>query len=235
MKPKKAKSGITIRPFWPAVLVCAGLPVILFYTGCSPQIIAVLGTPTNAEKEDAAEYNLSKNKDKKILVLVDQPASFSAYANLRFYMTDIIGKMLREKAKIKPAQIIDYKLLADLRANTPDFYTLSPTQVGRRLDADLVLAVTIVDCMIRDMSEGGYVTGSLDAQASLFSVSSGEKLWPTTEQSKLIGVGFESERRGRDAAVIRLSAAAAHCITRYLYNCPKTGFQISDERTASGW
>jgi hypothetical protein len=236
VKPKKAKYSVTIRSFWPAILVCAGLPLVMFYAGCSPQIIAVLGTPTSSEQvEGSAEYDLSKNKTQKILVLVDQPASFSDYANLRFYLTDIICKMLHEKAKMKPAQLVDYTLLADLRANTPDFYTLSPTQVGRQLDADLVLAVTIVDCKIRDMSEGGYVSGSLDAQASLYSVSSGAKLWPTTEQSKLVGVGFESERRGRDAAVVRLSAAAAHCITRYLYNCPKTGFQISDERTASGW
>jgi hypothetical protein len=225
-----------IRSFWSAILVCAGLPVILFYAGCAPQILAVLGTPTSSEQvEGSAEYDLSKNKTQKILVLVDQPASLSAYANLRFYLTDTIDKMLQEKAKMRPAQIIDYKLLADLRANTPDFYTLLPTQIGLELDADLVLVVTIVDCKISGMSESGYVSGSLDAQASLYNVSSGEKLWPTTEQSKLIGVGFESERRGWDAAMVRLSVAAAHCVTRYLYNCPKAGFKISDERSASGW
>jgi hypothetical protein len=235
VKPKKEKSGI-IRSFWQALLVCAGLPVVLFYAGCSPGIIGVIGTPTSSEEvEGSAEYDLSKNKTQKILIFVDQPASFSAYANLRFYLTDTIDKMLQEKARMKPAQIIDYKLLADLRANTPDFYTLLPTQVGRQLDANLVLVVTIVDCKISNISEGGYVSGSLDAQASLYSVSSGEKLWPTTEQSRLIGVGFESERRGRDAAMVRLSVAAAHCVTRYLYNCPKAGFKISDERTASGW
>jgi len=236
VKPKKAKSGITIRLFWPAVLVCAGLPVVLFCAGCSPGIIGVIGTPTSSEQaEGSAEFDLSKNKDQKILIFIDQPSYLSSYANLRFFLTDTIARTLQEKTKMNPSLFIDYKTLADLRANTPDFYTLSPTEVGRKLGADIVLAVTIVDCKISNIPESGYVAGSLDAQAVLYSVSSGEKLWPTTEQSKLVGVGFESERRGRDAAVVRLAVAAAHCVTRYLYNCPKAGFKISDERTVSAW
>ncbi|MGB7582136.1 MAG: hypothetical protein WBL85_06790 [Sedimentisphaerales bacterium] len=238
MKPKKAKSGITICSFWPAVLFCAGLPLVLFYAGCDAVgLVSVISTPTSAEAGASAEYDLSKDKDQKILVFVDQPAYLSAYPNLRFYITDMITKILQDKdrARISPSLFIDYHSLADLRAATPDFYTLSPTQVGEKLGADLVLVVTVTDCKIRDIPEGGYVAGSLDAYASLYRVSSGEKLWPTTENSRLVQVGFESERRGRDAAVVRLAAAASHCVTRYLYNCPKTGFKISDERTASGW
>jgi hypothetical protein len=234
VKPKKAKSGITIRSFWPAILVCAGLPVVLFYAGCSPGIIGVIGTPTPSEMKSSAQYNLTKDIDQKILVLVDQPASFSEYASLRFYLTDMIIKMLQVKAKIKPSLFIDYQTLADLRADAPDLYTLSPVQVGSKLGADLVLAVTITNCRITNMAEAGY-NGSLDASAALYKVATGEKLWPTMEQSQLVQVGCESERRGQDAACVRLAAAAAHCITRYLYDCPKAGFKISDERTVSGW
>lgn len=235
MKPKKAKSGIAICSFWPVVLFCAGLPLALFYAGCNPAIVGVIGTPTSSEAGASAEYDLSKDKDQKILVFVDQPTYLSAYPNLRFYITDVIGKLLQEKAKIKQSLFINYQSLDDLRAATPDFYTLSPTQIGEKLGADLVLVVTVTDCKVRDLPEGGYVTGSLDAYAMLYRVSSGEKLWPTTENSRLVQVGFESERRGRDAAVVRLAAAASHCVTRYLYNCPKAGFKVSDERTASGW
>jgi hypothetical protein len=237
VKPKKAKSGIAICSFWPAVLFCAGLPMALFYAGCNPAIIGVIGTPTSSEAGASAEYDLSKDKDRKILVFVDQPTYLSAYPNLRFYITDMTTKLLqdKDKGKISPSLFINYQSLDDLRAATLDFYTLSPTQIGEKLGADLVLVVTVTDCKVRDLSEGGYVTGSLDAHAALYNVSSGEKLWPTTENSRLVQVGFESERRGRDAAVARLAFAASHCVTRYLYNCPKTGFKISDERTASGW
>lgn len=239
MKPITSKVGVTICSFWPVILVYACLPLLLFYAGCPIiDLVAIVSSPTSAEQvEGSAEYDLSKNKDQKILVFVDQPAYLSAYPNLRFFLTDMITKTLqsKDKARISPALFINYQSLADLRANTPDFYTLPPTQVAGKLGADLVLVVTITDCKVRDISEGGHVAGTLDAYAALYNVSSGEKLWPTTEQSKLVGVGFESERRGRDAAIVRLAAAASHCVTRYLYNCPKAGFKISDERTASGW
>jgi hypothetical protein len=214
------------------------LPAIIFYAGCVPQIIGVLATPTSSERASgSAEYDLSEDKDQKILVFVDQPTYLSAYANLRFYLTDMINKMLQSKDKvnIKPSLIIDYKELADLRANTTDFYMLTPLQVANKLGADLVLVATVTDCKTRETSEASYISGSLEVHAALYKVSSGERLWPTTEQSRLVQVGFESERRGRDAAVVRLAAAAAHCVTRYLYDCPKANFKISDEQTTAGW
>jgi hypothetical protein len=209
--------------------------MVLFYAGCAPQLLAVIGTPTSSEAGNSAEYDLSTDKDQKILVFVDQPAYLSDYPNLRFYLTDVINNMLEEKAKIKKPLFIEYRALADFRVNTPDFAMLSPAQVGEKLGANLVLSVTVTDCKVSSIPQDNFVSGSLDARAALYSVSSGEKLWPTTEQSRLVQVGFESERRGRDAALVRLAAAASHCITRYLYNCPKANLKISDERTASGW
>jgi hypothetical protein len=238
VKPKKAKSGITIRSFWPAILFYAGLPLVLFYAGCDAAgIVSVIGTPTSSETGIPAEYDLSKDKNQKILVFVDQPTYLSDYPNLRFYITDMTTKILQDKdrAGVSPSLFINYQALADLRAATPDFYTLSPAQIGEKLGAGLVLAVTVADCKVRDIPEGAYVSGSLEVHAALYNVSSGEKLWPTAENSHFIQVGFESERRGRDAAVVRLAVAASHCVTRYLYNCPKSGFKISDERTAAGW
>jgi hypothetical protein len=237
VKPKKAKSGITIRSFWPAILFCAGLPLVLFYAGCNPAILGVIATPTSSEASASAEYDLSKNKNQKILILVDQPAYLRDYPNLRFSLTDITTKILqdKDKAKIPSSLFINYQALADLRANEPEFSALSPAQIGEKLGADVVLDIAVTDCKVRDISEAGYVSGSLDAHAAIYMVSSGEKLWPTTEHSRLVQVGFESERRGRDAAVVRLAAAASRCITRYLYNCSKADFKISDERTATGW
>ena len=118
MKPKKAKSGITICSFWPAVLFCAGLPLLLFYAGCDAVgIVSVISTPTSAEAGNSAEYNLSKDKDQKILVFVDQPAYLSAYPNLRFYITDYITKILqdKDKARMSPSLFISYQSLSDFR------------------------------------------------------------------------------------------------------------------------
>jgi hypothetical protein len=38
-----------------------------------------------------------------------------------------------------------------------------------------------------------------------------------------------------EIAVERLTAASAHCLVRYLYDCPKNEFKIADERGTIGW
>ena len=234
MKFRQLKIVVSIR-LLAAVLVCAGLSTLCLQAGCSPGMIAVLGTPTSAESKIPAEYDLAQQKDRKILVLVDQPSYLSAHANLRFFLTDTVNKMLQQWAKIQPEFLVDYDTLADFRSSTPDFSLLSPEKVGSALGADLVLLIVINDCRLPAMDETRYVSGFLNAQAQIVKNSTGEKLWPALEQARAIKVGFESERRGPDAAAVRLAVAAAHCVTRYLYNCPKNKFRISDEITDVGW
>ena len=234
MESKQLKNGVTLHLLWLVFMACACLGVLLFEAGCFIPAISVMGTPTKSEARGSAEYDLLANKGQKILVLVDQPAYLKAPPNLRYFLTDSINKLLQSKAKIPAEVFIDYDNLSDYRANASDFSLLAPQQVGAALGADMVLVVDISDYRIQELSEAGLYSGILDARAYLVGVAAGDKLWPAMEQSRLIQVGFESERRGRDAAVVRL-AAAAHCVTRSLYNCPKTQFKIADERTTAGW
>lgn len=199
---------------------------------------ALIGTPTSDETKTPAEYNLTPQKGQKgqkILVFVDVPFYFNAHPNLRFFLTDTINKMLQQKAKIAPALLIDYDTLAEFRSNTPDFSLLSPERVGSALGADLVLFVVVSDYKLSGMGDTGYLNVSLDVQASLIKVSTGEKVWPPVEPAKIVRVGFEAERHGDDVAAVRLAAATAHCVTRYLYDCPKNQFKISEEKTDIGW
>jgi hypothetical protein len=236
MKPRQQKIVITTRIVWLVLLACAGLLVLCFQAGCQfVGMAAVLGSPTESEIKSYAEYNLAQHKGQKVLVLVDQSAHLNAHPNFRYLITDTINRMLQKRDKIKPSLLIDYDKLAEFHSSTSDFSLLSPEQVGSALGADLVLLVIISDYQIHEVAEAGYYSGSLDAQASLFKVATGEKLWPTLEQVKIVQVGFEAERKGPDAAAVRLAVAAGHCITRYLYDCPKNQFKISDERTATGW
>ena len=234
MKLRQLKIFIALR-FLALVSVCAAMPLLCLLAGCSPGMIAVLGTPTSAETKITPEYDLAQQKDKKILVLVDQPSYLSAHPNLRYFITDTVNKLFQQRAKIDPQLLIDYDKLADFRSNTLDFSLLGPEKVGSALGADFVLLIVVNDCHIARVGETGYFSGSLDAYAQLINSGTGEKLWPTLEQAKMVKVGFESERRGPDAAAVRLAVAAAHCVTRYLYNCPKNQFRISDEAGRVGW
>lgn len=208
------------------------LAAVLFYSGCG--IVGLLGTQSQYEKKIPAEYDLATQKDKQILVLVEQPSWLSIEVNLRYYLTEAIRENLALKVKVPPEYIISYNELSEFRSNRSDFSLLSPVEVGEALGADIVLLVIIEDYQLNEMAETGYYGGFLGAQAILFETASGAKLWPEYTEGKSIRVGFEAEKE-QEAAVDRLVSACAYCITRYFYNCPKYKFKIFDEGNQAGW
>ena len=115
------------------------------------------------------------------------------------------------------------------------FSLLSSVEVGEALDADLVLLVVVEDYQLGELPEAGYYRAILNARAVLLDVATGEKLWPKSAKNKSIQVGFEVEQRGKGVAAKRLTAACAHCIVRYLYDCPKNKFKIFDDRSNIAW
>lgn len=209
------------------------LAVVLFYNGCG--IVGLVGTPSRNERKITAEYDLTKQRNRKILVLVEQPGWLNAQVNLRFYLTEAMRENLIAKVKVPRKYIVSYSELSEFRSNEGDYSLLSPVAVGRALGADIVLLVTIQDYQLSEMAETGYYSGFLSAQALLLETATGEKLWPELAKSKSIRVGFEVEQKGRGAAIGRLAAACAHCTTRYFYNCPKGRFKIFEDRSHLGW
>lgn len=209
------------------------LAAVLFHGGCG--FIAHVGTPSEHEKKIAAEYDLTEHIDQKILVLVDQPIWLSAQVNLRYYLTEAISKGLIENVELAPEQLIDYNELSEFRSDRSDFSLLWPAEVGRALEADMVLLVEIGGYELNEMGGVEYYEGFLSARSSLFETATGERLWPESEKSRSIKVGFEIEPHGREAATARLTRALAHCLVRYLYNCPKNRFKNSDDRSSVGW
>jgi len=209
------------------------LAAALFQGGCG--IIGVMGTPSPSEEKFPAEYNLAGQKDKRILVLVEQPAWLSTEVSMRYYLTKAIRERIVMKMEIPPEQLITYNELAEFRSAQSDFLQLSPVQIGAALKADMVLLVEIENCELYEMADTGYYKGSLSARATLFDTAASEKLWPTSAKGKGIRVGFEVESKGKDIASVRLATAAAKCIVRYLYDCLKAEFKTSDETENIGW
>jgi hypothetical protein len=210
------------------------LAAVFFYNGCG--IVGLLGTPSQYEKKIPAEYDLAKQKGRKVLVLVEQPGWLSAQANLRYYLTEAIRENLiaKAKAKIPPKYILSYNELSEFRSNKGDFSSLSPAAVGKALGADIVLLVMIEDYQLSEVAETDYFSGALSAQTALFETANGGKVWPEYAESKSIKVSFEAEH-GQETADKRLASACAHCITRYFYNCTKDKFKVFDEGGNTGW
>jgi len=221
---------------WESLFTFTFLATVLFHSGCSlTRTVSTLSTPRSHEKKIPAEYNLTRHRDRKILILVNQPPYLNAQANLRFYLTEEINKNLIKKVKIPPEYLVGYDELSEFRSNQSNFSLLSPAEVGKALDANMVLLVMLEDYQLHELGGTDYYKGFMSAQMVLFDTASGEKLWPEAAESKSIKVGFEVEPRGRKVAVKRLAAACAYCTTRYLYDCPRDKFKIFDDRSNVDW
>ncbi len=221
------------RCFALCLFVFFSFATALFCNSCA--ILGVMGTPTGQERVVTAEYDLARHKDQKILILVEQPGWLSAGTNLRFYLTDAITRELTRKLKLTPECFVAYDELSQFRSDRSDFSLLSPVEVGKALNADVALLVSVEDCQLNEMAEANYYSGLLAAQAALFETASGRRLWPESGESKSIKVGFDIESLGPDVAVRRLAAGCAYCTVRYFYNCPKNKFKIADDRSSVGW
>jgi hypothetical protein len=212
------------------------LVVLFLHAGCQyGGVVSLMGTPSYHEEKVPAEYDLTKHTDQKVLVLVDQPAWLAAQADLRYHLTRAINKDLTARIGIQTDCVVPYDELSKFRSSQPDFSLLSPVEVGKALDANMVLLVMIEDYQLRGMAETGYYGGALSIQSVLFETATGEKLWPKFAQSRSIKVGFDVESRGQDVAIARLIAACAYCTTRYLYDCPKEKFKIIEDRNRVDW
>jgi hypothetical protein len=192
--------------------------------------VSLISTPTSHEKKVPAEYRLTgDNQQQHILVLVDEPAWLNTGENLRYYLTNKIIERMIKHAKVRRDYLIDYENLSDFRAGRSDFSMLSPVEVAKALNADLVLFVTIGDYALNRAPDSQYFQGRLITQCFLRDVTTNEKLWPAAEPSRTVRVGFEVESDGQTAAVERLTDAASHCIVRYFYDCRQNKFHIADE------
>jgi hypothetical protein len=217
------------------VLVFCALGMFLCCGGC--RAVAALASPTVHEIKIPAEYDLGGNKPAKMLVLVEQPAWTASESNIRLYLTQAIESMLNDQIGIKAETFVPYQKLADLRNNSTDFSTLSPAEVGKALDATIVLYVIIDNFGLYGLSDAGYYRGQLDVRSGLYNAADGRRLWPESGDLKAVSVGVEMQKEHEKTAQ-RLAASMAKCIVRYFYDCPKPEFRSADERkkdTTENW
>jgi hypothetical protein len=226
---KKFYCLLIFLAFWSLFLV--------FQSGCrvAAGLIGILGTDRRSERRVPAEYDLKADKEHTILVLVEQVGWLGARENLRLFVTDAVNEALEKKVKISPGFLIEYQKLSDFRSGREDFTLFAPDQLGRELGADLVLLISLQSYLLERVAESDYYKGYLMAQASLWDVSTDLKVWPDSEQSRTIMVGFDAETGDRDSAAKRLSSALAHCVTRYFYDCKVEKFKIAEDLSGEGW
>lgn len=187
------------------------------------------------EKPIIAEYDLTKEADKRIIIFVDQPAWLAAEDNLQYYITRAFSYQLINNVNFKPKHIVPYAELSEHRSKLKDPLMYSPLGIAKELKADLAIFVKVDGYNLYDMDSTGYYKGYLNSQVLLVDVKTEEKLWPNDAKSRPFKVAVDIESRGREAAIKRLTGALAHCSVRYLYDCLKKNFKIPEDRSSLGW
>ncbi len=193
--------------------------------GC--QLIGIMASPNGVHKVEYAKVDMSAFKKSKYAVVVEYPGKVSPTANLHYKITKAVSSQLKEHLKVK--DIVKYKDVARLRNSVPNYGLLSAYQIGKLLKADVVIVVTIVDYSLYELPTAGYYTGSLDISMSVFDVKNQVKLWPAEGKRSDVELNVEAAK-GEDKISDRLSAAAAHCVVRDLYDCQSIHYKVLEEK-----
>jgi hypothetical protein len=215
------------------LIILLSIGVMMLAGGCG--MVSLLTSPTSYEKKVPAQYNLSQHQQQKLLVLVEQPAWLSAETNMRYYLTNALIAHVTQYVKLPAANIVSYDELVQFRAAKINETTPLPVDIAKAMKADLLLYVTIDAFELYQPEPRLPFAGDLRGRSVLIDTASGQRLWPVSEASRTIHVGFDLGAPNKDRAITQLAASAAHCTVRYFYDCPKARFKIADDRSALGW
>lgn len=114
-------------------------------------------------------------KDKIVLVLVDDPAFRSGHAPIKSELSREINRLLEGHRLVR--RTIPYKKLLAYIATETNYNQMPTTEVGKALEADLVIVVEIDDFALKDDMRSSVYHGRLKTSVRVVSTRQG-KLWP---------------------------------------------------------
>ncbi|OHB61608.1 MAG: hypothetical protein A2Y12_11270 [Planctomycetes bacterium GWF2_42_9] len=199
-----------------------------FWVGCNSAagLLGNVSSETESEKIIPAEFKIAETEG-KIAVLIQQPGWIKTPMDLRIPLTKYINTSLKETVKLKEDRLIEYKDVLNARLQLPDDKRDEPNEIAAKLGAKYVLYVQIMDFDLSTFAERDFYNGLMKTNASLLD-EKGNRIWPKDE-SKASIVEIEDEKGTIEASVNKLTAATAHCITRYFYDCKTIRFRVPEE------
>jgi hypothetical protein len=120
-----------------------------------------------------AEFELPE--DKRLVVLVEDPAGLANETALKMELTRELNRELEDRGLVHRA--IPYRRLMSFAAATPNFRSMSSVEVAKKLGVDLVLYVKIDDFQLRDDPNSHFWHGKLETLVRVISAEHG-RLWP---------------------------------------------------------
>jgi len=200
------------------VLLC----VVFMASGCTALSFLLSSGPY--EKKIPPAYDLQDQQDRKVLVWIECPRSANADFDVQEKLITAFQLYMVGKMEFDPENII----LSSSVSNKS--LLLDPKKIARSQGAGYLLLVQVDKYEADFLQIRDYFAGELVTRAVLLDVDSGQTLWPSQPEGKMIHIAVEMETKGREALVSRLTSATAHCVLRYLYPCEKLKFKTAGER-----
>ena len=211
------------------LVVWLGLAALVFGGGCN--ILGWVVNPGPYDRKVTAEFDIKERAADRILVVVDEsPGNGGGSVIVRKKLALAVETLLVERAKVDEKYIVSQEDMEFLGNVGSDYHRASPVNIASQLGAGLVLYVKIVNYKLYASGPEDYYVGSLMSRCVLIDSASGEVLWPTDGEPKLIRMAVDLETRGRNETQGRLVSATAHGIVRYLYDIRVRYFKTSAEQ-----
>jgi hypothetical protein len=106
-----------------------------------------------------------------------------------------------------------------------------PETLGQKAGAGYVLYVRLEEFEALNLHSDTIYSGQMKARAFLIQSSDGKVLCPDSSEGIIADVSSEMDNKGREKIVAIISDAAAHCIVRHFYSCPKYEYKVNEERS----
>ena len=129
-------------------------------------------------------YNLQKQQERKVLVWVECPRSANADFDVQKKLATAFQLYLIGKAGFESENII-LSSLSDGEA-----LLLDPKKIARSQGAGYLLLVQVDKYEVDYLQVRNYFAGEMISRAVLYDVESGETLWPSQPEGKMVHVVF---------------------------------------------
>ncbi|HPS53692.1 MAG TPA: hypothetical protein PLK08_09080 [Phycisphaerae bacterium] len=120
-----------------------------------------------------AQYEIPK--DQSVLVLVEDPKNIVTYSPIKYELARSVNKLLEEHKAC--SELISPDSVLHLKSSCTEFSQLSTAEIGKKLDADLVLYIQITTFQLKDSPYDPVWNGKMGATVRVISVNDG-RLWP---------------------------------------------------------
>jgi hypothetical protein len=198
---------------------------IVLCQGCN--VLGFLASPGPFEQKLPPQCEIKKVTSGKILVWVEALPGSGASAEVTEKLHQALKTRLTKKAGISKKDLLTMDPLFTSAYNPSQ----KPEEIGRKAGAGSVLYVRLEEYDIVSLHSNTIFSGQMKARAFLIRSENGEVVCPEDPAGILADVGTETTAKGREEVLQVIADAAAHCIVRSFYPCPKYEYQINEERS----